>query len=82
MTHDGFCMMPREACYLFTCICLCHGEVVSRERQARSGVRPAPVRKDATCRGLEAGSTANGVCNLIWLAVLLGAVIYAIVSLA
>jgi hypothetical protein len=36
VTHDGFCMMPRE----------------------------------------------TGVCNLIWLAVLLGAVVYAIVSLA
>jgi hypothetical protein len=34
------------------------------------------------CWGFEGGSTANGVCNLIWLAVLLGAVIYTVVSLA
>jgi hypothetical protein len=34
------------------------------------------------CWGFEIGSTANGVCNLIWLAVLAGAAIYAIVSLA
>ena len=70
MTHDRFCMMPREGCYLLTCACPCHGSAVSRKR------------KELTCWGVEAGSTANGVCNLIWLAVLLGAVIYFIVSLA
>lgn len=82
MTHDGFCMMPREACYLFTCVCPCHGEAVSRARQQYYGAGPLPVRKELACWGFEAGSTANGVCNLIWLAVLLGAVIYAVASLA
>ena len=26
MSHDGFCMMPREACYFLTCTCQCHDE--------------------------------------------------------
>lgn len=82
MSHDGFCMRPREACYLLTCVCPCHGEAVSLARQKRYGIGPLPVRREVTCWGIEAGSTANGVCNLIWLAVLAGAVIYTIVSLA
>jgi hypothetical protein len=75
-------MMPREACYLFTCVCSCHGEAVSRARQRYYGIRPLPARREMACWGFEGGSTANGVCNLIWLAVLLGAVIYTVVSLA
>lgn len=39
-------------------------------------------RPERGCRGFEIGSTANGVRNLILLAVLAGAVIYFIVSLA
>jgi hypothetical protein len=75
-------MMPREACYLFTCVCPCHGEAVSRARQRYYGIKPLPVLGELTCWGVEAGGTANGVCNLIWLAVLLAAVIYTAVSLA
>lgn len=36
--------------------------------------------RDVTCWGFERGSTANGIANLIWLAVLLGAVIWAIAA--
>lgn len=71
VTHDSFCYEPRGACYFLTCTCQCHGKDASR-----------PARKELTCWGVETGSKANAVCNLIWLTVLIGAVVYAIVSLA
>ena len=46
MEHDGFCMRPRQACYLNTCACLCHGEAVSLARQRQYGIRPLPSGKN------------------------------------
>jgi hypothetical protein len=39
------------------------------------------TRPERGCWGFEIGSTGNAVCNLVWLAVLLGAVIYFVASL-
>jgi hypothetical protein len=36
---------------------------------------PGPGKYGKTCWGLQPGSTANGIVNLLWLAILLGTVI-------
>jgi hypothetical protein len=69
-------MMPQEACYFLTCDCQCHGPIRPAALQARQERRAEP---DITCWGLERGTTANGIANLAWLAVFLGAVVFVIV---
>jgi hypothetical protein len=70
-------MMPAEPCYLLTCDCPCHGPVRPIAEQARRE-RAAQKQPELTCWGVPAGTAANAVINLAWLAVIIAGIAWCV----
>jgi hypothetical protein len=73
--HDWFCQYPqtRDTSDLRPATC-------GACRELWDGSRGTRRDRDRSCWGLERGSTANTIANLIWIAALLGAIIWVIVA--
>jgi hypothetical protein len=72
--HESFCLYPytKDSRDARPATCWACREAWDRRHAGRD--------RDLSCWGLERGSAANGIANLIWLAVLLGAIIWTIVA--